>query len=192
MLEKDYPHKDGIFVKELAFALDGVYSWLPRGYQHTFLIRDPKKIIPSYYKAAVGCGYQFDDWLPYSGGVKQLYDLFVYVTEMLGQEAIVIDAHDLCNNPRQMLQEYCKKAGLQFQEKMLKWEPYNNGHWHPIYSQGLSAESFKSKALQSSCFLPMSNTNVDMEGLPEYGVKQIKNAMPYYKLLYDKRIVLKT
>ncbi|XP_006816110.1 uncharacterized protein LOC102800842 [Saccoglossus kowalevskii] len=187
-LEKDYPGKTAIFGKDIAYALDNDYSRLPRGYQHTFIIRDPRKTIPSYYKAATECGIRFDEWLPSSGGVKQLYDLFVYVTEMLGQEAIIIDAYDLCNNPRQILQKYCKKVGLQFQDKMLKWKPGNNDHWYILYKKAFFTEAFKGAAMRSREFLPMSYETVDMEGLPDYGVKQIEEAMPYYELLYDKRI----
>ncbi|XP_077862474.1 uncharacterized protein LOC144344385 [Saccoglossus kowalevskii] len=169
-------------------TLKGNYSLLPCGYQHTFLIRDPKRTIVSYYKASAGCGIKFDEWLPSSGGVKQLYDLFVYVTEMLGQEAIIIDAYDLCNNPRQILQKYCKKVGLQFQDKMLNWEPGNNDHWLPFSRNAFFTEAFTGDAIRSSKFLPMANIDVDMEGLSDYGVKQIKEAMPYYELLYEQRI----
>ncbi|XP_006816111.1 uncharacterized protein LOC102800959 [Saccoglossus kowalevskii] len=188
-LENDYPGKSAIFCKDIAYTLDNDYSRLPRDYRHTFIIRDPRRTIPSYYKATIGCGIQFDEWLPSSGGVKQLYDLFVYVTEMLGQEAIIIDAYDLCNNPRQILQKYCKKVGLQFQDKMLNWEPGNNDHWHKLFSQSFFTEAFKGAAIRSREFLPMSYETVDLEGLPDYGVKQIEEAMPYYELLYDKRII---
>ncbi|XP_006812259.1 uncharacterized protein LOC102806879, partial [Saccoglossus kowalevskii] len=189
MLEKPYPGKDAIFAKDLAYTVDGDYSRLPREYQHTFLIRDPRQSIPSFHKAAIESGSTFTDkWLPFSGGVKQLYDLFVYVTEILGQEATIIDAYDLCNNPRQILQEYCKRVGLHFHEKMLKWEPGNNGHWQKFGKQSVITDGLARQALRSTEFLPISNTSVDMENIPDYAVEQIKLAVPYYKLLHDKRI----
>ncbi len=49
-LEADYPDKELVFGKDMAYTLDGKYDMLPDGYRHTFLIRNPYRVFPSYKK----------------------------------------------------------------------------------------------------------------------------------------------
>ncbi|XP_070581538.1 uncharacterized protein [Ptychodera flava] len=97
-LEAEYPGKDVILCKDVALCLNGNYDCLPKGYIHTFLIRDPRRSITSFWKILKGLKLP-PDMLPPTGGVKQLHDLHNYVTDTLNQESIIIDASDLADQP---------------------------------------------------------------------------------------------
>ena len=45
--EADYPDKQLVFYKDMAYGLQGKYELLPEGYRHTFLIRNPYRAFPS-------------------------------------------------------------------------------------------------------------------------------------------------
>ena len=47
--------------------------------------------------------------------------MYNFVTDVLKQDTIVIDADDLIRNPREVMQKYCAFVGLQFDECMLDW-----------------------------------------------------------------------
>ncbi|KAK9766311.1 hypothetical protein K7432_004687 [Basidiobolus ranarum] len=121
-----------VFVKDMAFygILDSQGNSKERKPKlplkqvvNTFLIRDPKKSVVSFYKASIsestGWGY-FD---PKEMGYKELRELFDYVTKELDQPAIVVDADDLCDNPAKVMETYCDSIGVRFVETMVEWKP---------------------------------------------------------------------
>ena len=88
LLERDYPQKQTIFCKDFAFALRGKYDVIPRGYRHTFLIRDPRKVFTSCKKLWVKLlqddSFQFRDlpaflMNPPKCAFGELYDLYLWV-----------------------------------------------------------------------------------------------------------------
>ncbi|RWS11410.1 hypothetical protein B4U79_05807 [Dinothrombium tinctorium] len=88
---------------------------------NTFLIRDPHKAVPSFYKLSInestGWGY-FD---PNEMGYKQLKDLFDFVVEKLKQPPILIDSEDLVKNPKEVMKKYCQLVNVNFDERMISW-----------------------------------------------------------------------
>jgi hypothetical protein len=88
---------------------------------NTFLIRDPAKTIASYYAmnpavtaAEIGLGQL-------SGIYEQLLSL--------GQEAIVVDADDLEDDPEGTLNAYCLALGIPFIPDALNWDSGHKAEW---------------------------------------------------------------
>ena len=54
MQEDHYPGEQLVFCKDMAYGLQGKYELLPKGYRHTFLIRNPYRAFPSHKKIFVG------------------------------------------------------------------------------------------------------------------------------------------
>ncbi|XP_077992874.1 uncharacterized protein LOC144446902 [Glandiceps talaboti] len=160
-LEADYPDKEAVFVKDMisCASAQGNYDSLPDGYQSTFLLRHPKETYPSFYKLSTGLkerGLLQTDALEYTlnyGSYQPMYDLYNYLTNEKGQHPVVIDTDDLIQNPRDLLQRYCKIMGIPFYESMLNWQPGNIGHWHELLSGPHFSFIYKS-AIESSGFLP--------------------------------------
>ena len=51
-LEAEYPEKRVVFCKDLILGIKQRYDMVPRGYRHTFLIRDPTKVMISFRKVS--------------------------------------------------------------------------------------------------------------------------------------------
>ncbi|XP_072018501.1 uncharacterized protein [Amphiura filiformis] len=202
MLESPFPGKSFVFVHAQAFALRSNYDNIPRGYTHTFLIRNPYRVFPSWKKILVKLMPSFVDKpftempkyaVPGRFGYGELYDLIVHVQENLGQTPIVIDADDLQANPLSILRQYCHFLGVEFKESMLRWEAGDEivDTWvaSKIIQQGTKMDGggFYEDAFRSTEFHPPkelpSREQIDPDLLP-----LIDQCMPVYDKVYSMRI----
>lgn len=93
--------------------------------KHTFLLRDPHKSIPSYWRMCIGdasreTGFLFYD--PNEAGYSELRTLFDYVHNLTGVTPLLITAEDLLHDPLHIMQLYSRHVGVVFQPSMLNWE----------------------------------------------------------------------
>ena len=51
-------------------------------------------------------------------GLEQQNKIFDYVLNNINDKPLVIDAHDLRNNPESILKKICKKLNIRFTKKM--------------------------------------------------------------------------
>lgn len=103
-LTKEFDGIEVIFSKDMAYAIENHFDEMLKdelkNFQHTFLIRNPKKTVVSLYKASVNTqltGWDFFD--PVEAGFKQMYDLYQFIVNRLDQRPVIIDADDLLANP---------------------------------------------------------------------------------------------
>lgn len=118
--------KPVVFFKQMAHHL----VELDRGFMaHTanvILTRDPREMLPSLAQnlttpTLADTGYRAQ---------CELYDQLV----ALGQEPPVLEAREVLLDPRSVLTELCRRLGLRFQARMLKWKPGarpEDGCWAP-------------------------------------------------------------
>lgn len=90
-------------------------SWL-RAVTNCFLIRDPREVIVSYIKK------NNDPTLEDIGFVQQA-EIFDWVRAETGAVPAIIDARDVIENPRRILELLCDAVGVEFSEAMLSWPP---------------------------------------------------------------------
>jgi hypothetical protein len=90
-------------------------AWL-RAVTNCFLIRDPREVIVSYIKK------NNDPALEDIGFVKQA-EIFDWVRADTAEIPAVIDARDVLENPRRILELLCGAVGVEFSETMLSWPP---------------------------------------------------------------------
>ncbi|NET60603.1 MAG: sulfotransferase family protein [Symploca sp. SIO2E6] len=123
-----------LFVKDFPLyfiqIVDEVFLSL---FQHTFLIRDPAQMLPSYF-------HKWPDLTFEETGYQQLDQLFEKVVSFTGEIPPVIDADDLVNKPISTLQVYCRNVGIPFIPEALNWEQpkeslkkmswWDGGSWH--------------------------------------------------------------
>ncbi len=202
-LEAPYPDKKLVFCKDQGFGVHGKFNMLPKGYRHTFLIRSPHKIYPSWKRVVdnmmpPGAGpVQFDQMpevlIPSKLGLGELYDLLQYVTEHIDPKPIVIDADDLQSNPSSIMSQYCQAIGIPFQESMLTWEEGDDitQDWiasrDTILGNKLQSGGYYDEALHSTCFKPLKPKR-ENDDLPDDVKRCIEKTMPLYDKMYEMRL----
>lgn len=133
---------------------------------NVFLIRHPARVVASYAKKREGP--QLDDI-----GFRQQAELFDYVTA-LGQTPIVIDSHDIRDDPESMMRKLCDAVGLKWDAGMLHWP--SGGH----ASDGVWASHWYGAV---HCSTGFANAEYELPVLePDYA-EVAAQAMPYYDRL---------
>ncbi|XP_072043928.1 uncharacterized protein [Amphiura filiformis] len=126
-LEAEDTTERSVFVKDLAYAVDGRYHVMPKYYQNSFIIRKPLSVFKSYYRLfsrMPGDPEQnLHDWLPKDVNIfKCLSDLVEYIESTLKEDFCIIDTEDIMKNPAEMMKKYCDKVGLVYNVGLLQWE----------------------------------------------------------------------
>ena len=119
-------------------------SWL-RAVTNCFLIRDPREVIVSYIK-------KNKDPLLADVGFVQQAEIFDWVRANTGAIPAVVDARDVLENPRKILQLLCDKVAVEFSDAMLSWTPglrETDGIWaEHWYGEVLTSTTFRKPAPQ--------------------------------------------
>ena len=112
-----------VFVKDFPQYAEHLFrpEWL-RQFRHTFLIRDPAKVLSSlqrsYEKSQATDGFNEKEI-----GFFELEALFHQVTALTGQPPFVMDSDDLLERPHAMVAAYCTAIDQPFIPDALSWEP---------------------------------------------------------------------
>ena len=138
-----------------------------------FLIRDPAEVITSYIKKN-----DVDLALEDLGFVQQA-EIFNWVSQNTKQEAPVIDARDVQQNPKRMLEMLCRAIGVEFDEAMLSWPPGLRE------SDGVWATHWYSEVARSTSFQPYRPKN---EAVPERMREVHERCRECYERLYACRL----
>ena len=202
-LESDYPGKRYLICKDQALSLCGNHSLIPKGFRHTFLIRHPYRMYPSYKKAfgkQFPKEYSLKDIIEkgYNGyySYKEQYELIKYLQnnpDLGDPNPVIFDADDLQNDPVSILQQYCQAVGIPFTEGMIYWSSGVDvvKYWK-IASQLIGGGihvgeyGFFKTAMDSSEFLPCKKLPERHE-LEEDILECADISMPYYEKLYEMR-----
>ncbi|XP_072033062.1 uncharacterized protein [Amphiura filiformis] len=203
-LEADYPGKELVFCKDMAYGLVGKYDMLPEGYRHTFIIRNPYRMFPSHRKLLAkileGMGvkkFRLCDlpptMLPKGYAFQEQYELMLYVQENCGQDPIIIDADDLLSNPASIMCQYCELLGIPFQEEMLEWPSGLDvikswkGSREILVGNLLETGGYYDTALKSTRY-HQPKKMPKREELAEDTLVCVDHSMPFYEKMYDLRL----
>jgi hypothetical protein len=125
-------------------------TWLA-AVTNCFLIRDPRDVIVSYIKK------NNDPMLEDIGFVRQA-EIFDWVRAHSDAVPPVIDARDVLENPRKILELLCDAIGVEFSDSMLWWPPglrETDGIWAKHwYSEVATSTSFRSSPPRAPKPLP--------------------------------------
>lgn len=98
---------------------------------HAFLIRTPKKAVPSYYRLCIPPKSEVTGFVFFDGDEvglresKMLYDWLV----LQGQEPVIIEAADLLARPVEVMKSFCETCGVDFTSDMCSWEGGEQEHF---------------------------------------------------------------
>ncbi|KAF5235949.1 hypothetical protein FANTH_11457 [Fusarium anthophilum] len=194
--------KDGkrIFIKDMAYYLmapdnkptkvapslgeeePGNPTVLPlevlKQFQFTFLIRHPRRAIPSYYRCTVPPLDEvtgFYDFMPNEAGYKELvrfFDFLIKENIVDKDNLVVIDADDLLDNPEKTIRLYCEKTGIDFKPEMLEWSDEDCSYATIAFQKwnGWHNDAIKSSALRPRTHhQTMTTESEDKEWTAKYG-----------------------
>ncbi|KAH9884447.1 P-loop containing nucleoside triphosphate hydrolase protein [Xylariomycetidae sp. FL2044] len=145
----------------------------------TFLIRHPRRGIPSFLRCCVpplDDVTGFKDFMANEAGYAELRRLFDYLREqgivgpqladhetepVLGQEGqgqvrvTVIDADDLLDHPEPVVRAFCRETGIPFDPDMLKWgDDENQKYVSDAFAKWIG---FHNDAINSTCLAARTN-----------------------------------
>ncbi|KAI9733458.1 MAG: hypothetical protein M1818_007206 [Claussenomyces sp. TS43310] len=147
-----------------------------RQFHFVFLIRHPRRSIPSYYrctKPPLDALTGFYDFMPSEAGYDELRRTFDYLRshghigpaqagrydDSLpdGEVSItVIDADDLLDHPNEIVEAFCKEVGLDYSDAMLNWDTEED---QKVASDAFSKwNGFHNDAIESTSLKPRSAT----------------------------------
>ncbi|TCK99831.1 hypothetical protein BXY66_3535 [Shimia isoporae] len=145
-------------------------DWM-RDLTNVFLIRHPARVIASY--AAKRENPTISDI-----GFEQQSELFDLVSDW-GQTPIVVDSHDIRENPREMLKKLCKSIDLPFSEDMLSWP--EGGH----KADGVWASHWYGAVWKSTGF---AGAEGPLPEVPDYLQHVLDAALPHYEKMKSVKL----
>ena len=187
LLTHDYADYNLVFSKDMAYSLEQNYEIVFdkrfADFEHTFMIRNPKKTVKSLYFLSVDkelTGWEAFD--PVEAGFKQMYELYETTRSRSGKVPVIVDADDLLDDPESIMRAYFNAIGCHFDKSMLSWSPV------PIPSPwgGWNENVDKSSGFIGRCKERRDPVHV---ALPEEVEVCIEECLVYYKALYEKRLL---
>ena len=157
-----------IFFKQMAHHLVGMdWSFLDRVH-NVILTRHPASVLASFIKNVTEVDAD-------TTGLPICVRLLDRILEA-GTIPIVVDSRELLTNPTSVLSQLCAALGLDFDERMLSWEP------GPIPEDGSWAVHWHESTHRSTGFAPYVPKKVT---LPEQVRSVVDECMPMYERLVE-------
>ncbi|KPM36248.1 hypothetical protein AK830_g10324 [Neonectria ditissima] len=135
-------------------------------FQFTFLIRHPRRAIPSYYRCTVPPLDEvtgFYHFMPNEAGYEELVTLFDFLLKsgiVDKEQLVIVDADDLLDNPEKTIRLYCEKTGIDFKPEMLDWNDNDSTHARDAFEKwnGFHNDAIKSSSLKPRTHAQTSTT----------------------------------
>ena len=137
-----------------------------------FLIRNPREVLASY--ARMRATVTVEDV-----GVPQQAEIFDYLQARSSDTPVVLDARDVRENPRGVLNALCDRIGIEFTDRMLAWPP------GPRESDGVWAKHWYHSVHRSSGFQPYVART---DPLPGHLEPLARECEPHYHRLWEQRL----
>lgn len=196
-------HSRLVLVKDMGVALrdEKLCKYIPSGYQHVFLIRDPMSAFHSYRKACIirdkpGNERTYDVvrddiYLTAEEFFPSLHSLWKFIHKNVEPNPMVINADDLKTTPGAILKEFCNHTGLPYSDSLLRWDTSTEvvSRWIACGDTLLcDVPMFFLDAATSSEFVASKSKPVSREELTDDVVKLVDIAMPLYQEMNEHRI----
>lgn len=141
-----------------------------RQFHWTFLIRHPRRAIPSYYRCTIPPLRDvtgFDYFMPNEAGYEELVRLFDFLISegIVDKEHLtVVDADDMLDNPEKTIREFCNRTDIDFKPEMLVWNDDDKRHAEEHFAKwnGFHDDALGSNALHGRTHAQVSSTPSDL------------------------------
>ena len=142
------------------------------GLRHAFLIRDPARVVASYAAKRVAVR-------PEHLGVERQVEYFEREADRLGHAPPVVDSADILRDPPTMLEKLCIALGIDWDPRMLRWEPgvrETDGIWASHWYDAVAAST------------GFGTPDGDPAELDDDGLRVADVCRPYYEKLSEYRL----
>ena len=177
--------KRPVFSKDMAHYTNHLWASDFLGqFQHSFLIRDPAKVLASLQRSYKKSGDR-EGFTRNEIGFDEQRRLFDLLRERLCTPPPVIDSDDLLEDPHRMVEAYCNAIGVTFVPEALSWEPGDRGDvlWYD------SNDSIWHETLRNSDGLrPQPRKTVKVDQLSQKMQDLYHSFLPHYEHLHRHRI----
>lgn len=198
LLEGEFLGKKVVFAKDIISGIRDKFHMIPKGYSHTFLIRNPTKLFLSQRKMSKKLFPLPDDEefslmkIPVKSRewYRPMLEFIDYLEKNDVQtNHIVIDADDLQNHPESIVRQYCEAVGIPFNTSLLEWPAGSDcikKNWlmSKFALQGNEIIGFYTAALASTKF-ESAKPLPSITEIPSDVTEIVKREEPYYNKLYD-------
>jgi hypothetical protein len=133
---------------------------------HTFLIRTPRRTIPSLY--AMKPAYE-----RFELGFEAQRALFDRIAQATGRAPLVIDGDDLLREPDKVVRRYCRAVDLPFHPNQLNWPAGVRSDW-------IGREAWHARAITTTGF---SEASVHPHVVPDRVEDDIADSLPHYRYM---------
>ena len=141
-------------------------EWI-KGFHNCFLIRHPKDVISSYIEKNKLLNV---DEL----GYPQQYELIQYLKKN-EKNILVIDSSILLKDPRNILNQWCRKLNIDFDARMLTWKKGS------YLTDGIWWKHWYNNVINTNQFESFNNKS---DSIPKKYQSIYNEALDYYKKLY--------
>lgn len=177
----DLAARDSVFIKDFAYSIIHLADQkFLDAFTHTFLIRDPEKVITSMHS-------RWNNIALGEIGFEDLHTLFNRIADQQGSAPPLLDSDELLASPQAGMQAYCRAVGISFDAQTLEWKdkqaenknknPTWNTDEHDFHG---ALKSSKGLEKQSRSYPPLESSS-DM-------VRLYKASMPHYEALLEHRL----
>ncbi len=177
--------KRPVFIKDMPQFTDHLWDSVFLGrFRHSFLIRDPAKVLASlqrsWDKKGDAVGFTRNEI-----GFDEQRALFDRLWQNSGIPPVVIDSDDLLEDPEGMVAAYCEAMAIPFIAEALSWEPGSRGEvlWYD------GDDSIWHETLKNSDGLkPQPRKSADVSELPPRLQDLYHEFLPHYQHLHACRL----
>lgn len=144
---------------------------------HSFLIRDPLRAIPSYYKIDPG----ITDW---EIGYRAQWEHVDYVRHRLGLPVTVIEAETISADPRAAMAAYWNSVGLGFAAHAFEWRRETPEDWKYVegwHHTAVTSTGIKPQAPRDQALAEFEAAALTAPRLRDY----LANHEPAYRKLHE-------
>ncbi|MCP4332747.1 MAG: sulfotransferase family protein [Gammaproteobacteria bacterium] len=176
-----------VFSKDMAQFTDHLWQGdFLDNFEHSFLIRDPAKILTSLQRSWIKLN-NAEGFTRNEIGFEEQRGLFDLLCDKHGSAPVVIDSDDLLADPPAMVTKYCDAIGVPFIAEALSWEPGSRGEvlWYDG-DDGIWHESLKN----SNGLKAQPRKHVDIDDLPARLRTLYDDFLPHYQHLHAHRLHL--
>ena len=165
-----------IFIKDFAYSIGHMSddAFLDN-FTHTFLIRNPDKVITSLYA-------RFPDLILPEIGFEELHTLYKRIADREGKTPVVIDSDELLAAPEAGMRAYCEALDIPFIESALRWEKSDK---NPTWNK--DKEGFHDALRSSTRLEPQKRNYPPLDSSPDM-LRLYESSLPHYQTLHAERL----
>ncbi|XP_071481504.1 uncharacterized protein [Diadema antillarum] len=194
-----------VVVKDMAVAIHDWYDYIPSGFRHVILIRDPRRVVPSFRKMIIDYRKldpndnsidleEVHPSYPTLNWYGEIYALWKHIREKFEPNPLIIDTEDFLADPATYLRKICELIDVEYRDDLLEWDPSMDAikKWKhcciELYTSGVAPDALLFKrAFSSSKFVPTSSPIPSLEDLTPDCVRIIGKCQDLYNEMYQHR-----